>query len=163
MNTQAKRVAVAVNAKQIEDAVANGKQAVEKTLEVSRSQLEKATKVALKSYDDAASNGKEQIDVLVRSSTVVARGAEEISRAVFELAQANAEAQVEFAKSLFAVKTINDWVELQNEYVRNNFDKIVADSARISEMGLKVANDVVSPLQGLANASFEKFSKQFAA
>lgn len=149
--------------KQVEEAVAAGKQTVEQAVAATKEQVEKASSAALKGYDEFASLQKDSMDAFVKASNIMAKGYEEIGKAAFAFAQTSAEANVEAAKSLMAAKTINDVVEIQSDLARNQFDKFVAEGTKISELGVKVTNEAFEPLQAQANVVVERSMKPVAA
>lgn len=163
MNNAKKVNAPVLSTKQIDDAVAVGKEHIEKTVAATKVQVEKASTAALKSYEDVAVASKETVDGFVSSVNLVSKGFEEISRAYFEMAQKATETQVEAAKAMFAARNVNELLEVQNEFVRNSYDKFSAETAKISEMSLKLANEVSAPIQAQATSMIERTTKQFAA
>lgn len=164
MNNNAKKtVAPAISAKQIDDAVNAGKINVEKAVEATKAQVEKASAQAIKQYEEAATVGKESVDQAVASMSMVSKGFEDIGRAYFEFAQKSVETQVETAKAMFGARNVNELMDVQNEFMRNSYDQFSAESAKISEMSLKLANEVAAPMQAQATQMVERASKQFAA
>ncbi len=174
MTTKAKTAAPKIDTKQIEDAVAVGKQTVEQAVAATKEQVEnavvatkeqveKASAAALKGYDELAVMNKEGIDAFVKSGNIFAKGAEEFGKTYFAYAQAAAEQSVEATKTLMTAKTLSDVVEIQTELARTSFDKLVAEGTKLSEMSVKVTNDAIEPLQAHANVVVEKMMKPVAA
>mgnify|MGYP003121286187 FL=1 len=60
-------------------------------------------------------------------------------------------------------KTLNDVVEIQSDLARSQFDAFVAESTKVSEMSLKVANETVEPIQAQFTVVVEKMMKPIAA
>lgn len=153
----------AADTKQIEEVVQVGKQSVEQAVAATKEQVEKASTAALKGYDEAAEVNKASMDAYVKCTNIMAKGFEDLGKAYFAFAQTAAESNVAAAKKLMAAKTINDVVDIQSEVARANFDKMVAESTKMSEMSVKVANEAFEPLQAQFTAVVEKFSKPVAA
>ncbi len=59
-------------------------------------------------------------------------------------------------------KTINDVFDIQSEMMKTNFDSFVAESTRLSEMSMKVANEAMAPLQSSFTTFVERVSKRAA-
>lgn len=174
MTAKAKTAAPKIDTKQIEDAVAVGKQTVEQAVAVTKEQVEqavaatkeqveKASTAAMKGYDDMTVMNKDGFDAFVKSGNIFAKGAEEFGKAYFAYAQSAAEQNVEAAKAMMTAKTLNDVVEIQTNLARTNFDKFVAEGTKMSEMAIKVTNDVVEPIQAHTNVVVEKMMKPVAA
>lgn len=160
---KAAAAAPAIDTKQIEDAVAAGKQTVEQAVAATKEQVEKASSAALKGYDEFAALNKDTVDAYVKAGNVFAKGFEDLGKTVFAFAQTQAEANVNAAKALMSAKTINDVVEIQSDLARNQFDAFVAESTKVSEMTVKVANETAEPIQAQLNIVVEKVMKPVAA
>ncbi len=156
--------------KQIEDAVEAGKKSVEQAMKAStegyeqalnmtKEQVEKASAQFFQSYDEAAAMNKESVDAMVKAGEVLTKGAESVGKAYFDFAQSSAEAGVEASKAMITAKTVKDLVDIQSEFARTSFDNFLAESTRLSEMSVKVANEAFEPLKAQFNAGFEKAFK----
>lgn len=158
-----KKITPTIDTKPIEEAVAAGKQTVEQAVAATKEQVEKASTAALKGYDEFATVNKDTMDAYVKASNVVAKGMEDMGKTMFAFAQAQTEANVAAAKKMMAAKTINDFVEIQSDLARSQFDAYVAEGTKVSEMALKVANEAAEPIQVQFNVVVEKVMKPVAA
>lgn len=165
-----KETATNTAAKQVEDAVAVGKKTVEQAMKAStegyeqamsmtKEQVEKASAAFFKGYDEVATLNKQNVEAMVKASDVLTKGAESVGKAYFDFAQASAEASVEATKAMMGAKTVKDLVDIQSDYARTSFDNFMAESTRISEMTVKLANEAFAPIQAQVNATFEKTFK----
>jgi phasin family protein len=64
---------------------------------------------------------------------------------------------------MVGVKTLREAVDLQADFAKGNFDKFVAESTKMSETVVKVANDAMEPITARVNVSVEKIFKPLAA
>lgn len=149
--------------KAMEDAVSQAKQNLEGLVKAQQEQVEKASAQILKSYDEIATLAKDNVDALVQSGTIVAKGAEEAGKQVAAFGQASVEKNVATGKALFAVKTLNELVELQNAYVKQSMDALLAEGVKLQELSVKIANEALAPINAQVNATVEKLSKPIAA
>ncbi len=163
MTTTKKVTTPTLDTKPMEDAVAAGKQTVEQAVAATKEQVEKASTAALKGYDEFAALNKEAMDAYVKAGNVMAKGMEDLGKTVFAFAQSQAETSVSAAKALMTAKTLNDVVEIQSDLARTQFDALVAEGTKVSEMSLKVANESVEPIQAQFNVVVEKMMKPIAA
>lgn len=148
-----KKSATATDAvKPVGAAVAAGKETVEK-----------ASKAAFKSYDEFTVLNKDNVDAVMKSGAIVAKGYEAIGQEVMAFAKASIEANVATAQALFGAKTLREAVELQTEFTRKAFDDMMAESAKLGEMSVKLANDAARPLQARVNVTVETMMKPVAA
>jgi len=153
----------AIDTKQVDEAVQAGKQTVEQAVAATKEQVEKASTAALKGYDEVATMNKTSMDAYVKSSNIFVKGVEDLGKAYFAFAQTTAESNAAAAKKLMTAKTINDVVDIQADIARTGFDSWVAESTKMSEMGMKVANEAIEPIQAQFTAVVEKMTKPVAA
>ena len=178
MTTTKKTVKQADVMKPVEDAVAAGKETVEQFVKVgteaatknyeqaiamTKEQVEKASQSMFKSYDEMTEISKENVDAVVAFNTKIAKGYEDLSKEIVAFTQASFEAQVEATKAIFGAKSLREVIDLQSEMTRSQFDKVMAESAKITEMSVKVANEAYEPLQARVNMTVEKMMKPVAA
>ncbi|MBP2230729.1 phasin family protein [Azospirillum agricola] len=149
--------------KTIEDAVSTAKQNLEGLVKAQQEQVEKASAKILKSYDDLSTLTKGNVDAVVKSGTIVAKGAEEAGKQVAAFTQSSLEKSVSTGKALLAVKTIQELVELQNAYAKASFDAFVAETTKLQELSVKIANEALAPLSERVNLTVGTLSKPAAA
>lgn len=119
-------------------------------------------KAAFAGYGDLASANQETLDAVVQAGSVMARGMESFSRELMTFAQASAEANAAVATRMFGVKSLQEAIDLQNAHARDSFDKAVAETSKLTEMSVKVANEAFEPLQARVNVAVEKLLKAHA-
>jgi len=115
-----------------------------------------------KGYEEIAAFGKANIDAIIQANTVFSKGLEAISKEFIALTQAHMESSAAAAKAIFAAKTLKDVVELNAEFHKANFDKLVANSTKLGELGTKVATDAFAPISARVTSVVEKAAKPAA-
>ena len=121
--------------------------------------MENWTNTMTKAMADASAMSKASVEAAVKSTSAVAKGLEEITRAFYEFAQASIESNVATAKAAMACTTVKQIVDLQNDFAKTSFDKLVAETHKMSEVSLKVANQVIEPIQAHVNHAMDKVTK----
>lgn len=151
----------------VEGAVKAGQEAAAKNVEqfmaLTQEQFEKVGGDAFKGFDDVAGFGKDNIDAFVAAGNVVTKGWQDLGQAWFTFAQGTVENGVSVAQAMMTAKTPREAVDLQNSYAKSAFDAFVAESSKLSELGLKVTNDAIAPISARVNATVEKFGKPLVA
>lgn len=122
----------------------NARAALEKGVAESRAVLVKA-KV---SADDA-------VNALEQSFTAAKDGVIAINAKAFEALRANAEANFEFMKASFAVKSLSDLVALQSEFTRKQVDAVTGQAKDIGALTQKTVADAFEPLKDQMAKSFK--------
>ncbi len=159
--------AAAAQQEKIEAAVKAGTdafaQGYEQAYANAKEQMDKVNEFAFKNYDEIADFNKETVEAVIASSNVVAKGVEDFGQEIASYAQQAAEKNIETAKKLFAVKNVQDALDLQAEWAKTAFDGFVAESAKLQDMSLQVSAKASEPLSKQVNAAVEKFAKPITA
>lgn len=90
--------------------------------------------------------GRQNFAALFESQTALARGLETLSAEITGLALAGVDAVARTATDALSVKTIADAIEVNTGFTRRSFDALMVGSAKLSEVGIKVAADAWHPL-----------------
>jgi len=134
----------------------------EQAVQMTQENVAKANSAFIKGYEDIQGFGKGNVDALVLAGTVFAKGAEQISKQLMALTQSSMQSSVVTAKALMGCKTLRDVIDLQADFARSNFDTLVAEGAKLSEISLKVTNEAIAPIQARVNVAVEKLTKPVA-
>ena len=113
-----------------------------------------------KGYEDFAAFGKANLEAFVQANKLFTSGIETLSKEVVSLAQSSLESSTAATKAMFAAKTIKDVVELQTDFAKTSFEKLVANSTKIGEMTVKLATDSAAPIGARVTAASEKAMKK---
>lgn len=142
------------------DAAAKG---FEKAAAATQEHAEKASAMFFGNFNDLALMGKENLAALMTANTVVAKGIEEIGKEVAVYAQASLESAASAAQALFGARTLKDVIAVNNDFAKANFESFVANSTKISEIGVKAANEALLPIGARVGAAIERMKKPVAA
>jgi len=154
------RSAVKSAAAVVESTVAPGMIAKDHSLTItppippSNPTFEKVTKIATSTfgnYEELASFSKANIDALVQANTMFVKGIEELSREFFGLTQASFESAAAATTAMLAAKSLKDMVELNADFTKSQYEKLVANTTKFSELGAKLASETAAPLAARAN------------
>lgn len=136
---------------------------VEQAIAQTKEKVEKMSKQVFATFEDVVGFQKDNVEAFVASSTILTKGFEALSKELVAFTQAQYEQSVSTAKALFAVKSVKELVDLQTEFAKTSFDALVAEATKVSETGIKVANEAAEPITARVNATVEKLSKLKAA
>jgi len=118
---------------------------------------------AAQKSDELSVYSKGNVEAVVQAGSIYARGLEDLGKILMAISQSHLEASVAAAKAVLGCTSLRQMVDLQTGLARSNFDKLVADGNKLSEVSLKVANEALEPLQARVNAAVGKFIKPAAA
>jgi phasin family protein len=164
---KAVEAAVAVGKETVDAVVKAGTEAVTKgyddAVAATKVNVVKASEAAFKGYDDVKIEGQVTFDAVTRANAAFTKGVEAFGQEVIAYAQTSVAQNVEAAKALTSAKTFKDVIELQTGFARTSFDQFLAESAKLSELSVKVATETVAPLQDRASVAAKKIWKPLAA
>ena len=145
--------AVAVQKENIETVVRAGTSAasrgVDKAVSMTKEQVEAAVSAgarAFKGYEEFLEFGKENVEAAVKASTIFARGLQSLSQSMVGVAQASIEGQVAAGKALIAAKSVQEVIELSSTMTKANFERLMAEGGKLTEISTKLAEEAFVPL-----------------
>lgn len=137
------------------DMTANVKEAVNGAQEKAKEAFTK-TSAAFGEYGEFA---KGNVEAFVESSKILASGLQDLSSKFLADSKAAFETTVADVKELSAAKTPTDFLKLQTEVMRRNFDSAIAYGSKTSEAMLKLTNDVFAPISSRVSLAVDKVRK----
>ena len=100
--------------------------------------------------------GKGNVEALVESSRIAARGMQAIGHDAAVFARKSLEEATAAARTLTGVRSPAEFMKLQNDFMRQSFDTLVAETSRNAETMLKLAGEVAQPLSNRAALAADK-------
>jgi phasin len=95
----------------------------------------------------------EAASALESSFTTAKTGAMELNAKTLEAMKSTAEANFEFMKSAFAVKSPSEYVALQTEFARKQIEAAQTHAKAFGELAQKIATDSISPIKAQVSKS----------
>ena len=110
------------------------------------------------SSEHIAAFGREAFAAVVQSQTAVARGLEALSAEMAGLVLSGIDTAARTATDMLAVKTLSDAIEVNAEFTRSSLDAVVGGSAKLSELGARLAAEASQPILTQLGKSWIKAS-----
>ncbi len=132
----------------LKDLSAKAKTAFEKSGEVSK---------------DVVEFHKANLEAAVESGKLAAKGFQDVAQHNAEIGKKHWEAASAHAKTLAAVTSPTDFMAAQTEFLRGQFDTVVADFSKATEFYMKLAGEIAQPVQNRYAAAAEQVKARFAA
>ncbi|MBO6520896.1 MAG: phasin family protein [Rhodospirillales bacterium] len=142
------------------------KKGVEKAVAMTEEQFAAAAKAsadAYKGYEDMIAFSKSNIEAFVKSNEILSVGVKEINTAIYKLAQSNVEESVALAQKIMGCTSVAEVVELQSTVAKSQYDKAVAESRKLSDQTIKLAEKASKPIAEQVKIAVETLSKPLAA
>lgn len=116
----------------------------------------------LKNYETLMQFNKDSLDAFVQSGTKLANGFEQIAKESFSFAGKSFETAIEAGQALAACKTPADVIQLQTKLAKDNWESLVAETTKISELSTLVVKSAVEPLSARYKTAFDAATKAAA-
>ena len=100
----------------------------------------------LAALSEASAFGKQNVEAWLASANAAQKGFEAISARTVAFQRQALENQVAAAKSLMTSKSVQEFVEKQNEFAKGAFEAYVAELSEVSDLVANVAKDALQPI-----------------
>jgi phasin family protein len=122
--------------------------------ERSQDLVKKSQKVAEELADLARAN----VEAVVEAGRVAAEGARAIGQDVVAKQRDNVEQAADAIRSFAEAKSPTEYLQLQGEFARSQFDRVVAETSKLTESLVKLAGEAFQPLSNRATANAERLN-----
>jgi phasin len=112
-----------------------------------RAAIEKGVAESRAVFGKAKVSADDAVNALEQSFTAAKDGVIAINAKALEALRANADANFEFMKASFAVKSLSDLVELQSEFTRKQIDAVAGQAKDIGALTQKTMAEAIEPLK----------------
>ena len=116
--------------------------------------VKRSQKVAEELADLARAN----VEAVVEAGRVATEGARTIGQDVVAKQRDSFEQAADAIRSFAEAKSPTEYLQLQGEFARASFDRVVAESSKLTESLVKLAGEAFQPLSNRASANAERFN-----
>ncbi len=106
---------------------------------------------AKQTYDRVKAAAEETNEMLEASYASAAQGASEYGVRMMEALRANINANFDFARELFAVKSPSQLIELSSSHARKQFEAVSLQSKDLASLAQKLSNEAAAPFKAGMN------------
>ncbi|WP_298966792.1 phasin family protein [uncultured Methylobacterium sp.] len=99
--------------------------------------------------ENAQKVGKEGMDAMLRSFGTLSKSSQAIAVEAADFAKQSFELGTATLEKLAGVRSLDKAVEIQTEYVKTSFERLAAQSAKMTELYTALAKDMMKPYEGL--------------
>lgn len=112
---------------------------------------------SLTGLNELNAHSKKNLEALVASTTAATKGAEALGAQAMSFSKGAVERQVEAAKALSGVRSVQEAVELQTAFAKSAMEIYMAGLTRATETFSATVKDSLRPLNERATAMMETF------
>jgi phasin family protein len=114
---------------------------------------------AMKTTEDLVSFGQGNFEAFAKAGQIWATGMQDLGKQVAATAQAQVDQTVATFKALAGVKSFKEAVDLQTSLARSSVEKAVAETGKLTDASLKLAEQTFAPLTARVTLAVEKFGR----
>ena len=151
-----------VSMKSFEKSVSAVRETVEKAtkgLEASQAKIKEGVEKAMKNSEEMVAFSQGNVEALVKASQIYAAGFQDITKRIAESSKLSIEESVAFSKSLMGVKSVKEAVDLQTGFTKASIEKAVAETNKVADAAVKLAEQAFAPLTARMKLAVETFGK----
>jgi phasin family protein len=138
------------------EATAAGAMDTEKTFLKAMTHTEKTM---TKTAEEFVSFGQGNLEAFTKAGQIWAAGVQELSKQFAATAQAHVDQTVATFKALTSVKSFKEAVDLQSTLARSTVEKAVAETGKLTDASLKLAEQAWAPVTARVTLAVEKFGR----
>jgi phasin family protein len=172
-STKSKAAVVDSTAETIKETTAAATKGFDKTLAAMKEGMEKASKgfegqqakmkesveKAMKTAEEMVSFSQGNMEAFMKASQIFTAGLQDLSKHMTAHSKATFEETTHFTKSLMGVKSVKEAVDLQSGFAKSSLEKTVAETSKITDASVKLAEQAIAPLTARLTLAVEKFGK----
>jgi phasin family protein len=114
---------------------------------------------AIKTAEEMVSFGQGNIEALLKSGQIWAAGVQDLGKHFAATAQAQMDETMATVKALSSVRSIKEAVELQTAMAKTTMEKLVAETGKLTDASMKLAEQTIAPITERVTLATEKFGR----
>jgi phasin family protein len=136
-----------------------GMEKAAKGFETSQVKMKENVEKAMKTAEEMVSFSQGNMEAFLKASQIFATGMQDISKHIAASSKHSVEESVAFTKSLMGVKSVKEAVDLQSGFAKASVEKAVAETSKITDASVKLAEQAIAPITARMTLAVEKFGK----
>ncbi len=134
-------------------------ESLQKIMTEAQTKAKEAFEKSTSSLGEYSEFAKGNVEALVESGKILSTGLQDIGTNLVAEGRSAFETMTADAKELASAKSPTEFLKLQSEIARRNFDSVVTYGSKNSETMLKLANEVFAPISSRVSMAVQKVSK----
>ena len=111
-----------------------------------------------KAAEDMTDLAKANVEALVEAGRIAATGVKSLGQDVLASGREGLEQASDAVKTLAEAKSPAEFFQIQSELARASFDRMVAETSKLTERVVKLAGEAAQPLQNRASLNAERIN-----
>ena len=128
------------------------------SLEQAQTKIKQGVSRAMTTAEQFAHFHQGNLEAMVKSSQIWATGLQDLSKHMASQAQTTMEETISTFRAMTGVKSLKEAFELQTSFAKSSMEKALSESTKLTETGLKLAEEAAAPITARVNAAVEVFT-----
>ena len=112
-----------------------------------------------KAAEQMAELTRANIEAFVDAGRIAVEGTRALGQDVVASSRQGVEQAAEAVRSFAEAKSPTEFLQLQGEFARTSFDRLVAETSKLTESMVKLAGEAIQPISNRASVSAERLNK----
>ena len=127
-------------------------------MEQAQVQVKEGMQRVMKTAEQMTTFSQGNMEALMKSHQLLANGFTDLSRLFAASAKASLDETMSTFKAMTSVKSVKEAFELQSSFAKASMEKAMAESGKMTEQSMKLAEQAFAPISARVNAAVETFS-----
>ena len=114
---------------------------------------------AMKTAEEFVTFGQGNLEAIVKSGQIWAAGVQDLGKQFAASAQAQVDQTMATWKAIAAAKSLKEAVELQSSLARTSVEKVVAETGKLTDASIKLAEQTFAPITARMTLAAERFGR----
>ncbi len=114
---------------------------------------------AIKTTEELVAFGQGNVEALMKSSQIWAAGVQDLGKHVAATAQATMDETMATVKAMSGVKSLKEAMDLQTSFAKTAMEKMLAETGKITDASMKLAEQTIAPITERVTIATEKFAR----
>jgi phasin family protein len=119
---------------------------------------QEAFKRTQKAAEELAELTRANIEAMVDAGRIAVEGTRALGQDVVASGRDGVEKAAEAVRSFAEAKSPTEFLQLQGEFARTSFDRLVAESSKLTESFVKLAGEAIQPISNRASVAAERLN-----
>ena len=127
-------------------------------IEQAQVQVKEGMQRVMKTAEQMTAFSQGNMEALMKANQILSNGLTDISKMFAASAKASLDETMSNLKALTSVKSVKEAFELQSSFAKASMEKALAESGKMTEQSMKLAEQAFAPISARVNAAVETFS-----
>ncbi len=127
-------------------------------MEQAQVQVKEGMQRVMKTAEQMTSFSQGNLEALMKSNQILTAGLTDITKMFAASAKASLDETMSNLRALTSVKSVKEAFELQSTFAKASMEKALAESGKMTEQSMKLAEQAFAPITARVNAAVETFS-----